>query len=697
MKRTCLFLTLLFLAVFRLGAVPARPGVLQHRQADGTVVRYVIRGDEFGHEMRTTDGCAIVLDEASGDLCYARTDARGRRVSSGFAVGTPGSEAARTLSRTLPSRLNRPTAAHRRMRLTPVQPATLRTRSEEEVPVSRVIVILAQFPDLAFKYPREFFSDLLGKPGYNYDSATGCALDYFNEQFQGTREFVFDLGPMVTLSNGFAYYGEDDEEGNDQRAAVAVAEACLLSDSEVDFSLYDFIYVFYAGGNPADGGASDDHIWPHAWNLPAAGIRLQLDGKLLTHYGTSSELMNLGYTELNFTGIGTFCHEFSHILGLPDFYDVDGEKSGGRDDGLWGTLSLMDEGNYNNYGRTPPNYTAVELEMLGLLEPEALTAGLYSLEPMTQVRRALRMDTDTEGEYFLFECRASSGWDRFIGGSGLLVYHLDRSGRDTGYSELSEKNMTAAERWEYNEVNCRPDHPCADLIEALPNASSLTQVFYPYSTRTSLSPVSDPPFVFWSGLSSPYSLVGIKKTSGVVSFTVNGPISLDSEDVFQDAALFNWHTDVDFCKDLPSFVRCVSAAGDTLEFNVRPYESGKYALTLEDLVPGRKYAFTICYLIDGEEEYPFSLDFTTARYGGLPYIHMGASARRNAPASMKNKIPLRVMNASGATGISWSLNGRSIAVGPDGYYEIRSAGSLKAVVDYQDGTQDIIVREVSVK
>ena len=203
--------------------------------------------------------------------------------------------------------------------------------------------------------------------------------------------------------------------------------------------------------------------------------------------------------------------------------------------------------------------------------------------------------------------------------------------------------------------------------------------------------------MFWSGLSSPYSLVGIKKTSGVVSFTVNGPISLDSEDVFQDAALFNWHTDVDFCKDLPSFVRCVSAAGDTLEFNVRPYESGKYALTLEDLVPGRKYAFTICYLIDGEEEYPFSLDFTTARYGGLPYIHMGASARRNAPASMKNKIPLRVMNASGATGISWSLNGRSIAVGPDGYYEIRSAGSLKAVVDYQDGTQDIIVREVSVK
>jgi hypothetical protein len=120
-------------------------------------------------------------------------------------------------------------------------------------------------------------------------------------------------------------------------------------------------------------------------------------------------------------------------------------------------------------------------------------------------------------------------------------------------------------------------------------------------------------------------------------------------------------------------------------------------LTLEDLVPGRAYKFTIFYRQDGEEAYPFSLSFTTARYGGLPYIHMGSSARRNAGTSTKNRIPLRVMNAQGATQVAWTFNGRSITTAPDGYYEIRSSGTLKATVTYQDQTQDVIAREVVVR
>ena len=696
MKRVFFFLALWILSALPTAAVPARPGVLRHVQPDGTVVEYVIRGDEFGHFMMTTDGCALALDETRRSLCYAWYDGAGRKHNSGVEVGASGSAGAAALSRAIPISGIRRSALRRRSFSALPSPARM-TRADDELPISRAIVILAQFPDLRFRFGRESFVDLLGKEGYSYEGATGSAMDYFVAQFRGARGFVFDVGPVVTLPRDFAYYGEDDKDGNDLRASEAAAQACLLSDAEVDFSAYDFVYVFYAGGNPADGGASDDHIWPHAWNFPSAGIRLRLDGKLLTDYAMSSELMNLGHPELSFTGIGTFCHEFSHILGLPDVYDVDDEKSGGKSDGLWGSLSLMDSGNYNNDGRTPPNYTAVELDLLGLLEPEELVSGVYSLDPMTTRRRSLRMDTDTEGEYFIFECRASTGWDKFIGGSGMLVYHVDRSNRDTGWSELSETSLTARERWEYNEINCRPDHPCLDLIEALPNASSVNQVFYPYSTRTSLSPVSDPPFVFWSGETSPYSLVNIKKVSGVVSFTVNGPISLDSEDLFQDAALFNWHTDVESCKRLDSWVRCVSSAGDTLTFDVPPYEPGKYALPMEGLTPGMRYSFTICYLIDGKESYPFSLEFTTARYGGLPYIHMGSSARRNGTVSNKNKIPLRVMNAPGVKEVTWTLNNRAIATGPDGYYEIKSPGTLKARVSYKDGTEDIIIREVSVK
>ena len=695
MKRLILNLTCLFLAALPLGAVPARPGVLRHTQPDGTVVEYVVRGDEWGHYMTTADGCALILDEGTRTLRYAFYEADGRKRDSGIAVGAVGSEAARAASRAIPYGRIRSGAARRRaaFRLPSPQPLT----REGETPSSRAIVLLAQFQDISFRFTREAFQRLLTQDGYNYEGASGSVLEYFNAQFKGAREFTFDVGPVVTLSRNHDYYGEDDEDGNDKRAANAAAEACLLSDADVDFSQYDFIYVFYAGGNPADGGASDDHIWPHAWDFLSAGIRLRLDGKQLTNYAMSSELMNLGQPQLNLTGIGTFCHEFSHILGLPDFYDVDDEKSGGKTDGLWGTVSLMDSGNYNNDGRTPPNYTVVELEMLGLLECEPLEAGGVTLEPMSTTRRGFRMDTDMPGEYFLFECRTATGWDRYIGGSGLLVYHLDKSDRDAGYSEESDMNMTAAQRWEYNEINCRPDHPCARIISALPRASTVSQVFYPYSTHNSLTPVSDPPFAYWSGETSPYSLVGIKKTGSAVGFSINGPIALDLEDILQDAAIFNWSTAVESCKRLPTLVRWTGSGGEVQEQLVAPYEPGLYALVLEGLTPGERYSLSLCYVIDGEEVFPFSLSFTTSRYGGLPYINMGTSARRSSGLSSRNKIPLRVMNAQGAKSVEWTLGGRSVSVGPDGYYEIRSAGTLKAVVNYADGTQDVIVREVKVK
>ena len=128
-----------------------------------------------------------------------------------------------------------------------------------------------------------------------------------------------------------------------------------------------------------------------------------------------------------------------------------------------------------------------------------------------------------------------------------------------------------------------------------------------------------------------------------------------------------------------------------------PYEPGLYALVLEGLTPGERYSLSLCYVIDGEEVFPFSLSFTTSRYGGLPYINMGTSARRGSGLASRNKIPLRVMNAQGAKSVEWTLGGRSVSVEPDGYYEIRSAGTLKAVVNYADGTQDVIVREVKVK
>ena len=221
-------------------AVPARPGVLHHRQPDGRIVSYVIRGDEHGHVMMTLDGCAVCLDEKSGALCYAWYDESGRKHASGVAVGAVDETEARAASRRIPPLRSVRKVPHAVLPASKVRKPAGEEEAEEPA-VSRAIVILAQFADLSFRYSREDFQALLTQKDYSYEGASGSALDYFGDQFRGAREFVFDVGPIVTLSHDFAWYGQDDEEGNDLRAADAAAEACRLSNPEVDFSQYDFV------------------------------------------------------------------------------------------------------------------------------------------------------------------------------------------------------------------------------------------------------------------------------------------------------------------------------------------------------------------------------------------------------------------------------------------------------------------------
>ena len=113
-------------------------------------------------------------------------------------------------------------------------------------------------------------------------------------------------------------------------------------------------------------------------------------------------------------GIGTFCHEFGHFLGLTDLYDTD-YGSGGMSSCLWGRLSLMDEGNYNNSGRTPPYFCAIDREQAGILTYEDAAAGTsVSLPPIHECGWAVRINTSTPGEYYLLEHRTESGWDAYI-------------------------------------------------------------------------------------------------------------------------------------------------------------------------------------------------------------------------------------------------------------------------------------------
>ena len=723
MKKRLLFSILLLLtASLQVSAIPARGTARTVRQPDGTEIRIVVSGDEFYRMVRTEDGAAVVED-ADGYWCYAFYDIQGTKRSSGVRVtATNGATAAATAARNIPYGMLRARAAQRRAEVNRTRASHIRRVAPDTKAGSSTkkgIVILAQFPDLMFKpkYGRDYFVNMLTKKGYSYGGANGSALDYFNDQFEGVCDFEFTVSSIVTLSKGYAYYGENDEDNLDKRPHEAVIEACQLLDSEIDFSQFDCdgdgevdnVFVFVAGHDEAE-GASEYHIWSHQWYIwDGAHRRVTLDGTLINSYAISTELSFDEYSgDEIFTTIGTFCHEYSHALGLSDLYDTDLEGSGGFFDygtefhhgAVWGTTSLMDGGNYNNNGNTPPNYNALELWTLGLGRAEEFDTGHQTLAPLSSQKRYFIAETDTEGEFYLFECRAPEGWDSFVGGSGMLIYHYDASSNDAGYSDLAKRSITAWERWNHsnygNSVNCNPDHPCFDLIEAFPLATNVSQVFWPNGTHTSFNASSNPAMTFWSGKGAEIGLTGIKKDGTFVSFSVTGPLSIEKVEEFQDAAIVLWS--MTGSSSTESGISIKPAGGTAREYMVKPYAQGSYSYTFEGLEPGKTYTVTV--FNPKERDKSVSAEFTTKKYysDGYPFIYLN-SAERNSDGSFKRGglMPLRVFNARGAARVSWSFSDNTLTTDGSGYYTVRGSGTLKAVVDYEDGTTDIITKQITVK
>ena len=541
-------------------AAPARKCLITYTQPDGSTFRGYVRGDEFCH-FRTTESGRIIARDADGWWCYASYDEAGNINVSGTHVSAANA-AASTFSIGSGRQFYPKASERRRMFNETVARKTMMkdfltqggsaTKSGAAAKPKHGIIILAAFKDVPFKYSREYFVNMLTKNGYSYNGATGSALDYFNDQFGGLVDFRFDVSEVVTLPENRKYYGGNNRKGEDKNPEQMIIDACkLASENGTDFSKYDDdndgyvdnVFVFFSGGDEAD-GSGEDCIWSHAYYIESgAGKSLTLNGKRIDSYACTSELTpevveyGGGYAVTGkyvLAGIGTFCHEYSHTFGLPDLYDTDYELSGGQAEALWRSTGLMDGGNMNNNGNTPPNYNAIDRECLGLGEPVMLTDGPHEIEPIDRDGTYYRIDTGIPDEYFLLECRDNKAWDRHIGGKGLLVYHIDKSGNQAGKSDNYGKMLTAAERWNYyNEVNCRPDRQCADLIEADPNVvgqargkggsfspddSQIAAIFFPSGNHSILNSANG--LACWNTKESPVEISNIKiQSDGSVTFS----------------------------------------------------------------------------------------------------------------------------------------------------------------------------------
>ncbi len=744
MKHNITLAILAILLSFSANAGPARKGIIQLSQPDGTTFSARLRGDEF-MKIYTTEAGNAVIQEKDGWWCYAGYDAQGMKFSSGCRVGTSAPADILSMSRNIPFEKLASRAGIKRKAFRhegePVMKRVMKRKAADTKgqtgPITKHgIIILAQFKDQKFTYTREDFVRMLTQNGYNSNGATGSAKEYFDAQFNGRFEFAFDVSPVVTLPGNTAYYGANDENDNDNAPAQMIIDACEKADDEIDFSIYDDdgdgevdnVFVFFAGGDEAD-GAGEDKIWSHAWYVfDGAGEILVLDGKKINRYACTSELSRRYTTMTNFrdvlAGIGTFCHEYFHTFDIPDMYDTDYEGSGGMTAGLWAFTSLMDAGNQNNYGNTPPNLNAIERELLGISEPVMIESnGGYTLEPIHQSGRYYRLNTDHEDEYYLFECRSEDGWDKHIGGKGMLVYHIDKSDRGAGYSETYGENISARLSWnDYNEVNTRPLHQCADLIEAdrrrdgfdsydtdsyYESLDNIRNIFFPTSTATSLLPDSSPGLKFWSGVTGEVSITNIRRSGDQISFNALGfdevqlppDVSSFNADSFADAAIIQFEADRQYDGDATVlWGKAGTDRQDMEKITVKPYTPGKYSFTLENLSSGnRTYSIIIWFESGNLAGNEMQGSFMTKKEPTVswPYIYMGGvTVNTDGTLPAGGKLPLRLHNAGEAAEITWTFDGTEVSVGADGYFTVENGGILKARIQWEDGSEDIVEKKI---
>lgn len=747
-------LTLAILALgLRANAGPAWRGTLTLTQPDGSVLQARVVGDEFAHLMVDLQGNALIQN-SEGWWCYAAFSGDGSMHSTGTVAGDklrPASAAGGDIGEVL-----RKWSAQNKMALVrnPLvatkggqvagawkkagsssgtgagwtrncagegaasgSEAEAKSNTEAgsggtgsnapEVIRKRCLVLLAEFKDVKMSFARERFENLM-------NTGEASVRKYLDDQFLGCYDFVFDVAPIVALSQTHQYYGKNSN-GKDSRAAEAVAEACRLAAANgTDFSIYDTdndgkvddILLFYAGKDESEGGG-DDCIWSHAWKLSAANINLALNGKVIDSYAATSELSLRSSGKYQFKTIGTICHEYSHSLGLADMYDTDYGGSGGEADGLWKSTALMDKGNFNNDGRTPPYYNAIDRDMLGIGQCEELKEGHYVLEPINLNGRFLRMDTANEGEYYLIECRTNTGWDIYTRCKGLAIYHIDKSANLTGYSPVYERDASAAERWTSNEVNCRPQHQCADMIESLDKANDISQIMWPYGKNNSFTPQSSPSFTLWDGSSSPLSITDILQIGDNVSFNVVKSESANPEkaidirrDIYQDTAIIQWKTDVPGSTS-PAFILIgEKGKSETGEMTVNAFEPGKYAIRLEGLKPATTYTMKIHYEASGVKGEVVNVQFSTKKIyrEGYPFIFLN-TVKRNEDGSFPagSMLPLVLLNANKFKAVEWYMDDRSIIADKNGYFKLTRSCKIKAVILYIDGSKEIIEKSMRVK
>jgi len=428
-------------------AVPAEKRWHTYTLPDGTKMELMLTGDEHGHWFKARDG-----------RCYdIQTDITR---SGGFEI-RPLSD--NELQQRKAQAAERRAAANvSRSNLAPSHPRTHAPSMKTPTHYTgerKGLFILVEFPEQPFSRPdiKTVYDSICNYRNYRTPPYCGSVHDYFYEQSDGQFDLTFDIVGPIMAEHNEGYYGTNGSMGGiDGMVQALVIQAVNEVADSVDFTQYDWdgdgeadqVFLLYAGYGEAQGGPSWT-IWPCEGRLSKQGGVRDLpvvDGITIDTFACSCELQGKSGTQID--GIGTICHEFTHCLGFPDFYNASDFN-----DFCMDVFDVMDYGAYNGNTYCPSGYTGYERWYCGWREPVELTEAQHIADWQPLVNEGETFILYNEGnhdEYYLLENRQYVGFDSCLYSHGLVVTHVD-------YDEYA---------WEHNQVNTNKNRQRMLLVPA---------------------------------------------------------------------------------------------------------------------------------------------------------------------------------------------------------------------------------------
>lgn len=503
-------------------AVPIRRDTRTVMQPDGTRLTVTAIGDEYGWCHITADGVPIVQG-VDGGWKYAggvrdgslisgpmlAHDMEDRTVSEKEWISSIAEE--NIISKVIGSERQLSGNTYALSARAGAAPGAYALGNYPRTGKQKCLMVLVEFPDQPFSRSNsdilQYYDMLFNKPGFseqinfkgNIYQTQGSVKDFFEKQSFGqfSPEFTV-IGPIMADSS-YAFYGSNKGGSTDRYESNLAQEIIrkIITQNLADFTEYsshhnsvvDFLGIIYAGRGENYAGADPNTIWPHKHSIvakigPVTNVTYFMTCEL---FWDSEDIID---------GIGPLCHEFSHILGLPDFYDI-GQHF------ILGKWSLMDYGPYTAEGFVPSGLTAFERYSLGWMDlTEISDPGTYWLEDL-QEGKAFRLSTDDPNRFLIIENHQQEEWFRYQEASGLMLTQMNYS----------------SSAWSYRPNNSQKRYK----ILAADNIFSYESEYgdlYPYNGKDSVTWFSKPALAIDDQIYQGLQIYNIRNQDGYVSFTL---------------------------------------------------------------------------------------------------------------------------------------------------------------------------------